>query len=525
MIPWQIQVNPMGSLPLSALVAALPVVYLFWALGIRRLPGHTAGFGVLLIAMLVAVLGYRMPFKLATLSGFYGMAFGLFPVCWIVLNALFVYSLAHETGHMETIRRSIASLTDDTAIQALLIAFSFGAFLEGAAGFGAPVAITAAMMVALGFAPQRAAVLCLTANTAPVAFGALGVPILVTAQVAGLPPEAVGRAVGSTLPVLSVMVPFYIVALLSGFGGVCRVWPWLTLGGVSFAMTQWASARFLGPHLPDILAALASLFVVGTLLWIRSPKANPTATDKPTPKQALLAFSPFLLLSFFVALWGMPPFKAVLDQTLDIKLAIPWLNGAVIRDTKPLPAVFELNVLSAAGTALFLVGILSCAIFGISFKRGVQAYFKTLKALLFPILTIASFLGFAYVANFSGISLTLGVALARTGGMFVQLSPFLGWLGVFLTGSDTSSGALFGMLQRSAAEQIGVDPLVLTAANAAGGVAGKMISPSSLAIACASVGLIGKEGEIFLKTIGHSLLFASLIAAIVTLQAYGLWFL
>jgi lactate permease len=524
MTSWQIPVNPMGSLQLSALVAALPVFYLFWAVGVRRLPGHTAGLGVLLVALLVAVFGYHMPLTLALLSGFYGMAFGLFPICWIVLNALFVYNLAQEAGHMETIRRSIASLTTDRAIQALLIAFSFGAFLEGAAGFGAPVAITAAMLVALGFAPQNAAILCLLANTAPVAFGALGVPILVTSQVAGLPPEAVGRVVGNTLPVLSIVVPFYLVFLLSGLGGVRRAWPWLALGGFSFAITQWASARFLGPHLPDILAGLASLFVVGTLLWLCGPKENPVDSKSPSLKQALLSFLPFLLLSLLVALWGIPPFKAGLDKILDIKLSIPWLDGAVVRNGKPLTTVFELNLLSTAGTALFLVGAISCSIFGFSLKRGAQAYLKTLKALSLPILTIASFLGFAYVANFSGISLTLGVALAQTGRAFVQLSPFLGWLGVFLTGSDTSSGALFGMLQRSAAEQIGVDPLILVAANATGGVAGKMISPSSLAIACASVGLVGKEGEVFLKTLGHSLLFASLIAVIVTLQAYGFWF-
>ena len=418
--------------------------------------------------------------------------------------------------------------------------FAFGAFLEGAAGFGAPVAITAALLVGLGFNPLYAAGLCLIANTAPVAFGAMGIPITVAGQVSGIDAMKIGQMAGRQLPLLSILVPFWLVIIMDGWRGVKETWPAILVAGLSFAITQFLTANLIGPELPDITSALVSLVTLTLFLKKWQPKHIFRFDGKQVSRsenldydnqQILKAWSPFIVLTLMVTLWSLKPFKALFgkDGALEswvIKISVPYLDKLVLKmppivaEPKPYEAVYKFDWFSATGTAILLAAIIAMFILKMKPSEGLKAFGETLKELQRPIYTIGMVLAFAFIANYSGLSATLALLLAGTGTLFVFFSPFLGWLGVFLTGSDTSSNALFCSLQANTAHQIGVHDTLLVAANTTGGVTGKMISPQSIAVACAATGLVGHESDLFRFTLKHSLLFATLVGLITAAQAY-----
>jgi lactate permease len=525
---WPQPVDPLGHVGLSALAAALPIVFLFWALAVRKLPGHLAGLWTAAIAVIVAVAVYRMPPALALAATLQGALYGLFPIGWIVVAAVFLYRVTVDTGQFEIIKRSIASLTDDRRLQALLIAFSFGAFLEGAAGFGTPVAISAAMLVGLGFQPLYAAGICLIANTAPVAFGAIGTPIVVAGQVTGIDEFLIAQMVGRQLPFLSVLVPCWLVCIMSGWKGFVEVWPAALVSGGAFAVAQWATSNYLGPLLPDILSSLVSIACLVAFLQVWKPKRvfrfagelDAVNGERPSGRAMLRAWSPFIILTGLVGAWGIKPVKALLDQ-LTLPLPFPVIHQAVLNPAtgKPVPAIFMFNWLSATGTAILIAALVSVIVAGMRPRDAGRLFVATLRSLRAPLVTVAAVLGFAYIGNASGMTTTMGMALAGTGRLFPLFSPVLGWLGVFMTGSDTSANAVFGRLQAVSAERIGMDPLLAVAANASGGVTGKMISPQSIAVACAATGLVGNESGLFRFTVRHSLLMVALVALLTWLQA------
>lgn len=528
---WNQVTNPLNNLFLSAIVTAIPILFLFWALAVKRMKGHVAGIITTLLAILVAILVYRMPVSLALASTISGMAYGLFPIGWIVVTAVFLYNITVKSGQFEVIKNSIASITNDRRLQALLIAFSFGAFLEGAAGFGTPVAISGAMLVGLGFEPLYAAGICLIANTAPVAFGGVGIPIIVAGQVTGIDAMAISQMVGRTLPFLSLFIPLYLIVLMAGWKKAMEILPAIFVSGASFAIAQWYSANYLSPMLPDIIASLFSMIALAIFLRFWNPPSIwQFKGEEPVEKsrleysggQILRAWAPFLILTVLITAWGLTPVKNTLDAYTQIKIHVPLLDNAVISGGKPMEAVFKFNWLSAAGTAILISTLISLTFLKLSSRDVSHALRDTLKTLKYPLTTIAFVVGFAYIANYAGMSVTLGKALATTGFLFPFAAPFLGWLGVFITGSDTSANALFGKLQHVTATQIGVDPVVTVASNTSGGVTGKMISPQSIAVATAAVGLVGKESDLFRFTVKHSLFFATLIGIITMLQAYVL---
>ena len=528
---WTQVVNPLNNIGLSALVALLPILYIFWALIIRKMKGYQASLSATVIALVIAIFVYGMPLKLAVLSTMHGIFYGLFPICWIVLTAVFLFNLTVASGQFEVIKHFMASITSDRRLQALLIAFSFGSFLEGTAGFGAPVAITAAMLVGLGFNPLHAAGLCLIANTAPVAFGAIGIPITVASQVSGIPEMAISQMVGRTLPLLSIVLPFYLVVLLCGVRKAGEVLPAIMVSGFSFAFLQWFTSNHLGPALPDVIAGIGSIISLVLFLKFWKPRnvwrfndEESSVFDKVMQHRTgeiVRAWSPFLMLTLLIIAWGVRPIKDALNSVGYFQFEVPALHNAIVdRSGSPIPQIFKLNYLSAAGTAIFLTALISMPLIGISFRQGVRIFAATLSQLKYPIITIASVLGFAYIANSSGITITLAEALATTGFLFPFFAPVLGWLGVFITGSDTSANALFAKLQYETARVIGVDPVVTVAGNVSGGVVGKMISPQSIAVAAAAGQLVGKEAELFRFTVKHSFIMLGLICCIVLMQAY-----
>ncbi|MEP7144978.1 MAG: lactate permease LctP family transporter [Ferruginibacter sp.] len=528
---WTQVIDPFKNIFLSALVAVLPILFIFWALIIKKMKGYQASLISTALALLVAAIVYGMPVKLALLSTFNGALYGLFPICWIILPAVFLFNITVKSGQFEIIRHFMASITSDRRLQALLIAFSFGAFLEGTAGFGAPVAITAAMLVGLGFNPLYAAGLCLIANTAPVAFGSVGIPITVASQVSGIPEMAISQMVGRTLPVLSMLLPFYLIILMSGLKKSLEVLPAILVSGISFALLQWFSSNYLGPSLPDVFAGLGSIASLVIFLKFWKPKKTWRFDNEPAPVintqisytagQIVRAWSPFILLTIMIIAWGLPPIKNLLNAIGQVQFEMPGLHNA-IRDAKGnlLPHVFKLNYLSASGTAIFISTLIAIPLVGLRFVDGIKTFGATLKQLRYPIITIASVLAFAYIVNDSGITLSIAGVLASTGVLFPFFAPILGWLGVFITGSDTSANALFGKLQYATATSIGVDPVVTVAANVSGGVVGKMISPQSIAVAAAAGGLVGKESSLFRFTVKHSFFMLMLICLIVLAQAY-----
>ncbi len=530
---WTQVINPFDSLPLSALIAAVPVIFIFTAL-IKKMKGYLASLLTLLLAIVIAFVVYGMPLKLAGLSALHGALYGLFPICWIIIGAVFLFNITVESGQFEIIKNFMASITPDRRLQALLIAFSFGAFLEGAAGFGAPVAISAAMMVGLGFNPLYAAGICLIANTAPVAFGSIGTPIIMASRISDIPEMAISQMVGRTLPILSVIVPFYLVMIMAGWKKTLEVLPAIIVSGISFAFFQWLAANYIGPMLPDVLAGIASIVFLMILLRYWKPKSvwrfkeEPQQTIDSTLKysmgRVIRAWSPFIIMTLFIITWGIASVKASLNGLGIIKFDIPGLHDAILMSDGNLLVIkpFEFNYFSAPGTAVLIASFISIPLVGMSFKKGFEIFLATLKQLMFPIITIASVVGFAFVTNYSGMSITMALALASTGFLFPFFSPILGWLGVFLTGSDTSSNALFCKLQATTATTLGVDPVVTVSANASGGVTGKMISPQSIAIGAAAVGLIGKESDLFRFTVKHSFIMLFVVCVLTLLQAYAI---
>lgn len=550
---WQQIYTPLGSLGLSALVALIPIVFFFLALAVFRMKGYIAGTITLALSLAVAIFAFKMPVDMAFAAAGYGFAYGLWPIAWIIVAAVFLYKLTVKSGQFEVIRSSVLSITDDQRLQVLLIGFSFGAFLEGAAGFGAPVAITAALLVGLGFNPLYAAGLCLIANTAPVAFGALGIPIIVAGQVTGIDAFKIGAMTGRQLPFLSIIVPFWLVAMMDGWRGIRETWPAALVAGASFAITQYFTSNFIGPELPDITSALVSLVSLTLFLKVWQPKRAEDSevvgvsggaavmggfggqrSTTPSPYsfgEILKAWSPFLILTVLVTIWTLKPFKALFApggalEHFVFMFAIPHLDQLVMKGAPivatatAIPAVYKFDPISATGTAIFLSAVVSMLVLKINFKNGLTSLGETFVELKLPILSIGMVLAFAFVTNFSGMSTTLALILAGTGAAFPFFSPFLGWLGVFLTGSDTSSNALFGSLQATTAHQIGVNDTLLVAANTSGGVTGKMISPQSIAVACAATGMVGKESDLFRFTLKHSLLFAAMVGLITLAQAY-----
>jgi lactate permease len=530
-MPWIQTIDPLKNIPLSALVAAIPVIFIFWAL-IKKMKGYITSLLALAIAIFIALLIYGMPLKLAMLSTLHGSLYGLFPISWIIISAVFLFNVTVKSGQFEVIKSFMASITPDRRLQALLIAFSFGAFLEGAAGFGAPVAISGAMLVGLGFNPLYAAGLCLIANTAPVAFGSVGTPIIMASRMSDIPELAISQMVGRTLPLLSLLIPFYLVTLMSGFKKSLEVMPAILVSGISFAFVQWFTSNYMGPMLPDILAGIASILSLLFLLKYWKPKSIWRFKEEPalqtsveikyTSLQILRAWSPFIIMTLFIIAWGFQPVKDILNSIGFIKFKIPGLENAILQpDGNPLPIkAFDFNYLSTPGTAVIFAALISIPLIGISIRESIKIFGATLKQLMFPIITIAAVVGYAFIANYAGMSITMAGALASTGVLFPFFSPILGWLGVFLTGSDTSANALFGKLQAQTADTLGFDPLVTVSANATGGVTGKMISPQSIAVGAAAVGLVGKESDLFRFTFKHSFIMLFIVCVLTCLQVY-----
>lgn len=547
MQPWEQLYDPAGNIWLSSLIALLPIAFFFVALAVLRMKGWLAGTLTVAIALGVALLFYRMPPLQALGAALYGFVYGLWPIAWIILGAVFLYKISVRTGQFDIIRASILSVTEDQRLQMLMVGFAFGAFLEGAAGFGAPVAITAALLVGLGFKPLYAAGLCLIANTAPVAFGAMGIPIIVAGQVTGLDAFEIGQMAGRQLPFLTLVVLFWIMAIMDGWRGIRETWPAVLVAGGSFALAQYLTSNFIGPELPDITASLASLVCLTLFLRRWKPRrifrfeteasAEAAALAQAAPRhsagQIARAWSPFLILTALVTLWSIKPFKALFAaggalEGWVLKLQVPGLDK-LVRKMPPIvdapsayEAVYKFDWFSATGTSILLAALVAILVLRMPARAALFTFGETVRELKTPIYSIGMVLAFAFIANYSGLSATLALALAHTGDAFTFFSPFLGWLGVFLTGSDTSSNALFSALQATTAQQIGVSDVLLVAANTTGGVTGKMISPQSIAIACAAVGLAGREADLFRFTIRHSLVFAALVGLITSAQAWWL---
>ena len=543
---WKQVYDPLGNIWLSAAVAGIPLYILFYMLAVKRAKGHVAAFCAVATALLLSIFVWNMPVSLALSSFAYGALFGVFPIVWIVICGVWVYFMTVESGEFEIIKNSLAAITDDRRLQALFIAFAFGAFIEGTAGFGTPVAITAAMLVGLGFNPVYAAGICLIANTAPVAFGAIGIPITVAAQVTGLDQMHISQIVGRQLPFLSILVPLWLSVTMCGFKRSLEVLPALIVGGICFAVPQFLLSNFHGPFLPDILSALITIVGLGLFLRVWKPSKIFHFPDEPAPKgptthdystgAVFRAWLPWLILAVFVLLWGLAPVVNALNVAIgDLAtkgFAWPGLHNLVVKVSPivakptPYPAMFKLNFLSAAGTAILFSGLVSVLLMPkYGYGKAIACFFRTIHQLRWPIYTIAVILGLGNIMNYSGLSASIGLALAGTGALFPLFSPILGWLGVFLTGSDTSSNALFGNLQKTTAQQIGVDPNLCVAANSSGGVTGKMISPQSISVATAATGLIGKDGDIFRFTLGHSMAMCGFICLLTLAQAYWLKFM
>ena len=555
---WQQIYDPMGNIWLSSAIALIPIIFFFLALAVFRLKGSVAGTITVVLALLVALFLYQMPVTLALSSAIYGFFYGLWPIAWIIIGAVFLYKVTVKTGQFDIIRSSILSLTEDQRLQMLLVGFAFGTFLEGAAGFGAPVAITAALLVGLGFKPLYAAGLCLIVNTAPVAFGAMGIPIIVAGQVSGVDTMAISQMVGRQLPFIVPIVLVWIMAIMDGWRGVRETFPAIVVGSVSFSVAQFLTSNYIGPELPDITAAIASLVSLTLLFKVWQPKhifrfenqadgknqmgdtksvSAPLPTTHYSPAQIIKAWMPFAILTAIVSLWSIKPFKdlfvkgkdghpdgALVDMVMSIN--VPYLHNAVqklppvVTKITDYAAIYKFDWFSATGTAIMLAAIISIVMLKMRPKQALSTFGETIKELRTPIYSIGMVLAFAFIANYSGLSATLALALAHTGKAFTFFSPFLGWLGVFLTGSDTSANALFAALQATTAQQIGVPEVLLVAANTSGGVTGKMISPQSIAIACAATGLVGKESDLFRFTVKHSIIFTIMMGVLITLQAY-----
>ena len=565
---WTQTYDPFGHWWLSTLCAALPIIVLFVLLAGLRVRPHLAALAGAATAILVATIAFHMPVTLASASFLYGISFGLLKIVWIVVAAVFLYDISVAAGKFEIMQRSIARITSDQRLQVLLVAFCFGAFIEGCAGFGSPVAIAGAFMIGLGFPPFQAAALNLIANTAPVAWGAIGVPVHTLAAVCGLPEPDLSAMIGRILPITATIVPFWLVRAMVGWAETFEVLPAILVVGLSFGATQFLWSNYLDSNLVDIAGGLVSILVLVVFLKFWKPKRfwkdgqlyrvevrieSRSFTEeeasrfreslKPNPppdprvvrqrmrKEAAAAWLPFLILSLLVLLWGLPPIKTAINKHTTPAFSrggwdFPVLHNHVLRAapvvTKPTPepAKYDFNWLSATGSGCFLAAILSGSILGLSPLRMLRIFLRTLYRMRFAILAISFMLGLGYVTRYSGLDAVLGLAFTRTGKFYPFFGTFLGWLGVALTGSDTSSNALFGSLQRITAQQLQLDPVLMCAANSAGGVMGKMVDAQSICVATAATNQVGNEGQIFRFVVWHSLALGAIVGLIVLLYAY-----
>jgi len=536
---WSQTYAPLGGIGVSALVASIPVLVLLGLLAFWHVRAHLAALIALTLAGAIAVIAYGMPLKLTIAAAGYGATFGLMPIGWLILNAIFIYQLSVETGQFAVLQRQISGVSGDRRIQALLLAFCFGAFIEGAAGFGAPVAISGALMIGLGFKPLEAAKLALIGNTAPVAFGSLGIPITTLAPLTGLDVLSLSAMVGRQLPFFSLLVPFWLVAAQCGWRGMIAVWPACLVSGATFGTVQFLVSNFHGPWLVDIVSAAAAMAALVVLMRFWRPAEesfNPSANGATaalnyaaTPSSAWKAWIPWIFLTIFVFIWGLPQVKTELNRLFAPEINVPALHLAVVKmppvAAVPTPekAVFVLNLLSATGTALLLAGIGSAIALGVSLRRTLKIYWQTLLRVRVSLLTISAMLALGYTTRYSGTDTTLGLAMASTGWLFPFFSPLIGWLGVALTGSDTSSNVLFGNLQKITAEQLGISPILTCAANSSGGVMGKMIDAQSIVVASVATGGHPESpaaGTILRAVFWHSIGLAALVGVLVMLQAY-----
>lgn len=539
---WSQVYDPLGSMVLSTAVAAVPIVVLLGAIGVFNIRAHVAAMMGLVAALIVAIFAYGMPVHMAGLAAGYGAAFGLLPIGWIILNVIFLYQLTSEKGEFAVLQRSISTISDDRRLQLLFIAFCLGAFFEGAAGFGTPVAVTAAMLIGLGFTPLAASGLSLIANTAPVAFGALGTPIIALSAVTGLDLYELSGMVGRQLPFFSVLVPFWLVWAFVGFRKMMEVWPPVLVAGVSFAIPQYLVSNFHGPWLVDIVAAIVSMASLALFLRIWSPAVPmttmPVAAESgdpavPTPVQQTdtpaavrRAWTPWLVLSLFVFLWGVPQIRAALDGVWVAKMPVVGLHEQVekvppvVASAHTEAAVYTLNLLSATGTGILLAAIVSGFFLGYSAGGLVRMYLRTIYLVRYSLVTISCMLAIGFVTRYAGTDATLGLALANTGWLYPLFGTLIGWLGVALTGSDTASNVLFGGLQKVTAEQLDLSPVLMASANSSGGVMGKMIDAQSIVVASTATRWYGHEGSILRFVFFHSVALAVLVGLFVMGQAY-----
>ncbi|MGA8480447.1 MAG: L-lactate permease [Chthoniobacterales bacterium] len=544
--------NPLNSTLLSALVAAIPVIVLLGAIAFLRMKAHVAALLGLIASLAVAIFVFGMPSRMAGVSAVFGAAYGLMPIGWIILNVIFLYQLTVEKGYFDILKSSIGAVTRDRRLQLLLIAFAFGAFFEGAAGFGTPVAVTGAILIGLGFRPLDASGLSLIANTAPVAYGALGTPVIALAGVTGLDLFQLSSKIGQQLPWFSLIVPFWLIWAFAGFRGMLGIWPAVLVAGVFFAVPQFLISNFHGPWLVDIVAAVVSMAALTLLLKIWHPKQLWLATERPGKKSvieapeveariaqpeidppsrpsrgdAIKAWMPWIILCVCVFLWGVPQFKAFLDGLFGPKFPVAGLDKLVqkmppvVAKPSPEAAVYPFSILSATGTGILLAAIVGGLVMGFSVGNLLRVYWRTLKLIRFSLLTIACMLALGYVTRYSGTDAAMGLAFAQTGVIYPFFGTLLGWLGVALTGSDTASNVLFGGLQKITAQQLGLNPVLMAAANSSGGVMGKMIDAQSIVVASTATRWYGHEGEILRFVFFHSIALASLVGILVMLQAY-----
>jgi lactate permease len=545
---WHQIYDPLSSFALSTLAAGIPVAVLLIALAFFHVKAHLAAGLALVVGIVVAAFVFGMPTAMAGKAAGLGIVSGLFPIGWIVLNIIFLHRLTTLNGYFKVLQNSVSGITEDRRLQLLLVAFCFGAFFEGAAGFGTPVAVTGAILIGLGFSPLAASGLALIANTAPVAYGALGSPIIALAAVTGLDIHHLSAMIGRQLPFFSVIVPFWLIWAFAGFRGMREIWPAVLVAGVTFAIPQFIVSNYHGPWLVDVIASLVSMGSLTLFLKVWKPKKIWTSTALgsrvdnsaddilPEPEMAekpvlaniskAKAWMPWIILSVFVFIWGTPFFKKAIDAVWSWKYTIPGLDHMVMKmppvvHTPALEAaVFNFNVLSMAGTGIIVSAIVAGLMMGYSFKRLCIEYWETIKLVRYSLLTICAMFGIGYLTRYSGLDATLGLAFAHTGVLYPMFGTLLGWLGVALTGSDTASNVLFGSLQKTTAEQLGLNPVLMAAANSSGGVMGKMIDAQSIVVASTATKWYGHEGDILRYVFFHSIALAILVGFLVTLQAY-----
>jgi len=536
-MPWPQAYDPLHNTWLSALLASLPILILLGSLALLRIKAHFAALLGLAASLSLALFVLAMPADKALWAAGLGAAYGLFPIGWIIINIIFLYQLTQAKGSFAVMRDSLTGITRDRRLQVLLIAFCFGAFFEGAAGFGTPVAVTAAILIGLGFRPLQASGLSLIANTAPVAYGALGTPILALAAVTGLEVKTLSAMVGRQLPFFSILVPFWLVWAFAGYRKMAEIWPALAVAGASYAVPQWLVSNFHGPWLVDIIASLCSMVALILFLLVWRPKhpyllpgeeeAGRKTNGPVQPRSEIIrAWLPWVVLSLVVFLWGLPRVRAFLDGIFSLQVALPALDGLILRmppvvaSPTPERAVFSFSALSFTGTGILVAALAAAVLMGLRPGRVLRIYGQTVRNLRFTLLTVAAMLALGTVTRYSGLDAMLGLAFARTGILYPFFGTLLGWLGVALTGSDTSSNVLFGSLQRISAERLGLSPVLMAAANSSGGVMGKMINAQSIVVAASATQWYGREGEILRYVFFHSLALAGLVGMLVTLQAY-----